>query len=271
MTCREFKHTAASLTMWELSRSHDAEIVGHAENCIPCSAWLQKQRSLAASMQMLQARTAGLEAGPSVEQALLRAFRQVPRTEAAVASLRGQEPLTAMLPGAARSTPLAMRLSRWFETGAYAAVAAAIVVGIFLGVRLLHDRHTSTAMQSQSAPASTAPVTRMPDAAAEQNLPVKAAPPQVSQRPAVAALHGLRRKNHSAAGESASSTATDDSQTTIEAVYTPLMFCDALSCSSDSQVVRMELPSAAGQDAQPQVADVVVGYDGVVRAVRIVN
>ncbi len=52
--------------------------------------------------------------------------------------------------------------------------------------------------------------------------------------------------------------------------YVALMFCDPLSCSSDSQVVRMELP-AASQDAQPQIADVVVGYDGLVRAVRIVN
>ena len=51
------------------------------------------------------------------------------------------------------------------------------------------------------------------------------------------------------------------------------MFCDPLSCSSDAQVVRMELPAAGAndRDAQPQVADVVVGYDGVVRAMRIVN
>jgi hypothetical protein len=50
-----------------------------------------------------------------------------------------------------------------------------------------------------------------------------------------------------------------------------LMLCDPLSCASDTQVVRMELPNAAGQGAQPPVADMVVGYDGVVRAVRFVN
>jgi len=34
----------------------------------------------------------------------------------------------------------------------------------------------------------------------------------------------------------------------------------------------MELPgNGAGQNSQPPVADLVVGYDGVVRAVRIVN
>ena len=51
------------------------------------------------------------------------------------------------------------------------------------------------------------------------------------------------------------------------------MFCDPLICSSDAQVVRMELPVAGGsdRDAQTQVADVVVGDDGLVRAMRIVN
>ncbi len=52
------------------------------------------------------------------------------------------------------------------------------------------------------------------------------------------------------------------------------MFCDPLICSSDAQVVRMELPAtgaASDRNAQTQVADVVVGYDGVVRAMRIVN
>ena len=57
-----------------------------------------------------------------------------------------------------------------------------------------------------------------------------------------------------------------------EADYVPLMFCDPLSCSSDTQVVRMELPAAAPNGlSQPQMADVVVGYDGAVRAVRLVN
>jgi hypothetical protein len=36
--------------------------------------------------------------------------------------------------------------------------------------------------------------------------------------------------------------------------------------------VRVELPAtASGQGSQPQMADLVVGYDGVVRAVRMVQ
>jgi hypothetical protein len=55
-----------------------------------------------------------------------------------------------------------------------------------------------------------------------------------------------------------------------KAGYTDLMLCDPLSCSGDAQVVRMEVP-AQGSSEQTVLADVVVGDDGLVRAIRIVN
>ena len=70
------------------------------------------------------------------------------------------------------------------------------------------------------------------------------------------------------------SSADPDVTQTDDPGYVALMFCDPLSCSTDAQVVRMELPvtgATADRDAQTQLADVVVGYDGVVRAMRIVN
>ena len=71
-----------------------------------------------------------------------------------------------------------------------------------------------------------------------------------------------------AAAAIAQVSATEGSTIDPDASFTPLMLCDPLSCSSDTQVVRVELPAT---DATAQMADVVVGYDGVVRAVRIVN
>ena len=47
MTCREFKHTAASLTLWELSGTRDAQVLDHAEECPKCGAWLDRQQMLA--------------------------------------------------------------------------------------------------------------------------------------------------------------------------------------------------------------------------------
>jgi hypothetical protein len=257
MTCREFKRSAASLTLWELSPCADEQVLDHAEECPKCGAWLDRQRMLAASMQTLQAQTAGRQAGPQVERALLRMFRQ--------------EPFEATQPVAAhRSAPIAFRLSRFFEVGAYVAVAAAIVVGLFLGAHLLQERSMKGQVQGRSIsapaqPASAAAATakiapiEITQPTAEQH--VASAKRQISSRPAVTSH--IAKASSTDAGVSQ----TDDSE------YVALMFCDPLSCSTDAQVVRMELPAtgAADRDAGTQLADVIVGYDGVVRAMRFVN
>jgi hypothetical protein len=52
------------------------------------------------------------------------------------------------------------------------------------------------------------------------------------------------------------------------------MLCDPLSCSGEEQVVRMEIPANAtdaSNGSEPQMADVVIGDDGLVRAIRIVQ
>jgi hypothetical protein len=55
------------------------------------------------------------------------------------------------------------------------------------------------------------------------------------------------------------------------------MYCDQLSCSGAMEVIRMNLPASALGMQSPLrtsnlvAADVVVGPDGVARAIRIVN
>jgi len=258
MTCREFKHSAASLTLWELSRPHDEQILNHADECRKCGAWLDRQQLLAASMQTLQARTAGRQAGAHVERALLRMFRQVP--------FEGAQPVAAY-----RSAPIAFRLSRFFELGAYVAVTAAIVVGLFLGVRLIEHRSATASVQRQSASANAAPVQPTP---AAENATMKKIAPTMREQAAMSAKRQLAVHPVSQSGSVRAQSAVPALQISDDPDYVALMFCDPLSCSSDAQVVRMELPAAGAtsdRDAQPQIADVVVGYDGVVRAVRIVN
>jgi hypothetical protein len=58
--------------------------------------------------------------------------------------------------------------------------------------------------------------------------------------------------------------------------FVALMLCDPLICSGDEQVIRMELPTTGGTSVdgtvnQTVIADVVIGDDGLVRAMRIVN
>ena len=269
MTCREFKHSAASLTLWELVQTQDGEVLGHADQCESCGAWLRKQEALAASMRTLQTQTAALEAGPDVERALLRAFRQAAPAHAAGVGKRTTFLRPVATPG---STPFALRLSRFFEIGAYAAVAAAIVVVVFLGIRILqHDggrapvetraaAHTMTLAVQEPATVAAAVATKSSAKPAEQAVRASHRRPPVHTR-----------NSESGVAMTVRST-TEDSASESDAGYVALMFCDPLSCAAESQVVRMELPAgSAGQNSQPQMADVVVGYDGLVRAVRLVN
>ncbi|MGA2904207.1 MAG: hypothetical protein ABSD98_10275 [Candidatus Korobacteraceae bacterium] len=284
MTCREFKHGAASLTLWELLRTQDERILNHAQQCESCGGWLREQRTLSASLKTLQAQTASLQAGPDVERTLLRAFRQTTAGSAAFAGFPSnaefaaspdavEEHVSPLRSIVARvSAPVALRLSHFFEVGAYVAVAAAIIVSVFLGVRLLQHSSRTVPVQSRIPPGSTRPLLQKPVIAAQENSS-KLAPVVTNKH----VTSGARRRiQRSAAASIATATtqtvAADESQTDADAGYIALMFCDPLSCSSDTQVVRMELPArGAGQNSQPQMADVVVGYDGVVRAVRIVN
>ena len=248
MTCREFEHRATALTLWELSQAQDQQILDHAGGCQKCAAWLQQQRMLAGTMQTLQARTAACAAGPDVERALLRVFRQ-----------GTSQPVQPEI--AHRFTPIAMRLSRFFEVGAYVAIAAAIVVALFLGVRLLEQRSINVPVKSQVEQPSVIVPSVIADKSESQPHP---------QQPAVSRSKVNRPPTRRVQSASKSSPdTTEPSQANIDADYVALMFCDPLSCASDVQVVRMELP--AQSNAQPQMADVVVGFDGVVRAVRIVN
>src|SRR5215467_4103091 len=126
MKCQEFMNAAESLTPSKLSvmRTDDPAISAHAQECASCGRWLESQTLLGNAMQTLRAGTAQLEAGPSVEQAVLLAFRDAELTARPIA-----EP--------ERAAPAAWRLSRVFELGAYAAVAAALIMAVFLGSRLL--------------------------------------------------------------------------------------------------------------------------------------
>jgi len=252
MTCREFKHAAASLTLWELP-PQDEQLLDHADQCSKCGTWLDRQRMLAAAMQTLQAQTADLQAGPHVERALLRVFRQAP--------FEATQPVAAH-----RFTPLALRLSRFFEVGAYAAVAAAIVVGLFLGVRLLEERRATHAAQKSTA-AVTAPMRAPPAMAKATSQPVA---PVTQEQPVAATRRQIARHSVSQGVGVGSTTAVSTSPSEEDADYVALMFCDPLICSTDAQVVRMEL-AAGDRDTPAQLADVVVGYDGLVRAVRVVN
>lgn len=269
MTCREFKQNAEALTLWELTRSGDEGLQQHAQQCEGCGVWLQEQRNLAASLQALQAHTAESAASPNVERALVQAFREYARIAAATRSVAGND--SGSWPVDLDHAPFVLRVSRWFEIGAYMAVAAAIAVGLFLGVRLLERNSKPAPVESHSSPVLGEAATPKQAAAAQPKSQIVT--PQAANSNRVPMVKQQERIPPPATMASAAQqlNAPQESQAD-ESGYVPLMFCDPLSCAADSQVVRMELTAnPASQSSQPQLADVVVGYDGVVRAVRMVN
>ena len=117
MKCHEFKRVAEAFTPSELSlmRTEDQAISAHACECASCGRWLESQTLLGSAIEALRATTAELEAGPNVERTLLLAFR-----DSGFPSQLAVEP--------EHAAPAAWKLSRIFEFGAYAAVAAALII-----------------------------------------------------------------------------------------------------------------------------------------------
>jgi len=246
---------ASLLTPSQLLRMQaDTEpLAAHGSECRSCGEWLESHRALGNALHTLSAATASAGASASVEANLLRQFRA-----------QKSEPQVVAMP-----EPSARRwwqLSRAFEIGAYAAVAAALIVGAFLGARILHDRQ-APAQQEQAngkvtpaSPKSETHATPVVAQAASQAITGKAEQPlqEVAAREV--------RKHRTAATVKTTGTVVDRSG------YVAMMLCDPLMCSGDEQVVRMELPAAQdGSSQQTVLADVVIGSDGLIRGMRIVN
>ncbi len=245
MKCNEFTTAAESLTPSKLLRlqTEDPSLAEHARECAACGEWLASQRFLGAALQSLRSETGEREAGPHVESAVLQAFRECEFEPAA-----GESPDLA--------APAAWRLSRYFEIGAYVAVAAALIVGVFLGSRVLRDRHVNAApiqAQTTTVPQNVAPeVQPVTESPKVEVAKVTGAPVQVT--------NAVVKRSQTVSAQTAKTEGNDG--------YVALMLCDPLICSGDEQVIRMELPVTG---SSPVLADVVVGEDGLVRAMRIVN
>lgn len=258
MNCNEFTKRVEDLTLADLSRSANEQWLSHGRACAACSSRLQQKQQLAGAMLTLRNSTAMLQAPIQVEQHVLRAFRSSARIAPAVEFKTQPQ-------------PFAFRLSRFFEWGAYAAVAAALAISLGLGF-WLWQHSSQTAPQSAQAQKTTT----------EQPVPHEVAQPKVTAqvpetdtaKPVAAGLKSESRPADKSRG-SAATTQAASSQSLAQAAqaqgYTPLMLCDPISCSGDEQVVRMELPAGADGSTGTQMADVVVGDDGLVRAIRIVQ
>lgn len=116
MSCEDFEDDVVDLARGEeLGDAQRTEALAHAEECLRCAARLDDERAVTTGLRAFATRTAGAEAPPRVEAALLRALRDPERFEE----------------GGAAPTMTATSASRAMELlllAAAAAILAAIVV-----------------------------------------------------------------------------------------------------------------------------------------------
>jgi hypothetical protein len=275
MNCSDFESFINDLARERvLDAAERAEALAHAEACARCGVRLADERALTSGLRTLAARGAQAQAPARVEAALLSAFRQ-------------RDNLILLKPASKRLT----RRTRWAQTGIAAALALLFISGgLFYAQRATRQQELATARDSR--PARLVPWTADLNRPAEQPLEPVAAPaergfsPQLafervsnrtrdrfdSPRRRVPSIEGPQPVNMVAASSTGEDIATD---------FIPLNYATDLSNLDSGRVVRVELPRTAlaryglpmnaERAGEPVKADVLLGEDGLARAIRFVR
>jgi hypothetical protein len=276
MNCSDFESVIN-----ELARDHlldaalRADSLAHAESCARCAVRLTEERALTSGLRTLAAGGAQAEAPARVEAALLSAFRQ-------------RDNLIVLKP-ASRPSRLAGRW-RWASAGIAAAAALFFISASALYVqRSTQQWELATARNSQ--PQRLTPWTADTNQRAAHLEPA-VSPVERGFTPQVAfervsnrtrdRFDGSRRRVPSIESPqpvnvAASSTADD----AIATDFIPLNYATDLSNLDSGRVVRVELPRTAlaryglpmnaEREGEPVKADVLLGDDGLARAIRFVR
>jgi hypothetical protein len=264
MSCQELETTIDELARGQMTDATSRDkALSHAASCAECATQLEDQRTLSAGLRRLAAVTAEEQAPLRVEASLLAAFR---------------EPRAGLAPAVAGSSRAAMR--RWIYVGA--GVAAAVAIVMLLSLTASRTRET----RQQAPQTSETPGLSGPSAAEKPQKPAVQPPGSDKiqrKKPATnfLAQQANSRTNALAKGKRGANDTDQATETEIATDFFPLMNRDSLPQLDGGQVVRVELPRSALMSfglpmnmdrANERIkADVVVGNDGLARAIRFVR
>lgn len=235
MSCRKIQSLFEAGDLPEGVFVVDGELAKHAAQCCWCGEFLRRQTDVAAGMALL--RSSAPPTSSRLDMDVLRNFRrQVPALQAPF-----------------RRFPIAFPLGRW----RWGVVAAAVAILVFAAILL----------RPKPGPVDITVMRTEPHAVSS---PAKQ---QIAQK-TVAVKVGPRVKPGAHYVSRSQTSAVENSSLT--AGFRSLMFCDAISCDGNMELVRIQLPSPAmplSASAQPRAtsAEVLIGEDGVARAIRIVE
>lgn len=276
MNCELFEVIVSDLARSRIMESEKRESgMEHARSCERCAARLTDERSLTEGLRALAASLQDLQASPRVEAALLNTFRERSISQTANAAI--SEPSIALVDDIRGSK------RKWRVA---AGVAAAILM-----IALISAMISAIALRPEPAPqTSLVPVVPGPS---EKPVEEKAQAPREEPKPAPAPAGGNSltarravrpRLNVERLSERAPASAreTQDARAAeVATEFMPLSYGYPSSQMASGHIVRVELPRSAltsfglpvnQERAESRVkADVLIGEDGLARAIRFVR
>jgi hypothetical protein len=249
MNCQDFEGLALALARNSLldTTTRDQGLI-HTEVCEHCAARLAEERALLARVRAVVAEMAGEEPPARVDALLLAAFRA---QTAATAS-------STVVPAPSRT--------RHWSSWKLAAVAAGILILISVMANFWRSASSHKPQQDKQAV--------LPAPGASPTAPKLAEPPVGGDR-----VVAEQPKNRPKRARRASVDISDEVEVVTR--FFPLREGEDLTTLDSLQVVRVELPgSALGEVGlpfdpetvnEPIKADVVLGQDGLARAIRFVR
>lgn len=276
MNCRNFEITIAEVARDQMLEARSKEdALAHMKECQRCRASFADQQALTAGLRAVAASAVLNEAPARLEATLLSAFRQ-----------RGTASFIPVI-----APPVRQGMPRWSRWSLAAAAAAILVVTALTIPRLLSkqptrqeariDQPASLPLTAKAPEEIESPDPQPQPASVEEN-PGQEFVSYPSPRPinrrrglindAVLNDRPVRGVNNSEAANTNEEIATD---------FLPLTYGGNLSQLDGGQVVRVELPRSALQSfglpmnaeraGERVKADVLLGHDGVARAIRFVR
>ncbi len=298
MNCGKFETVLIDLARADvMDAALRAEAAAHAENCAPCAARLADERALTQCLRAFASASENIEAPPQIETALRAAFQK-----------RAADTITISHSPAPASTVSFFKAKTARRKFMWAAIAAMLFVAFGLTAATLSFR-TQTSMETATTNTeSSRPVFSIipPVSPPDNETPLRniirtgstAAGRQTSLAPAPKNAERLTAANYvnkpSARRINHSGRMIDDARADIKDAATmtggegeiatdflPLVDADSSAAQEGGQLVRVEMPRTAlaafglpmnvERADEPVKADVVVGVDGLARAIRFVR
>ncbi|HYE64023.1 MAG TPA: hypothetical protein VD966_00490 [Pyrinomonadaceae bacterium] len=277
MSCKQFESIVNDLARDQIMEAATRQsALAHAEDCARCAARLADERMLSAGLRALAAREETKEAPARLEAALRTAFREV--------AVSAQDAPAAM--------PAPFVARRWFGWPIRSAAAVAATLVLMFGLIASYLQWTAPpepVLEAHDVGSGQITNSQIPvEPVSQHRASTTAGESKITREDGFRYASNSRRRSSlgrksigNSIGQALDKDGLSASNTEIATEFLPLRYGDTLSSLDRGHVVRVELPRTAlvsfglpmnMERANERVkADVVLGEDGLARAIRFVR